>query len=161
MKNTNRMTIKNKIYLFLPIGFFIVALLCYQFFVINITPSMKKGIYLKLNIIKNIRKGDIVLFCLSEKYQQAGLTHHYLEKGKLCNGTDPLIKEVIAVPGDQVTLLTDAIVVNGLRLAYKTRHHDSRQLPLVTYPRGQYTVDAFWVIEVWPRSWRKVIKCPA
>jgi type IV secretory pathway protease TraF len=53
------MLIKNKTYLILPILFLSIAFILQKYFVINITPSMKKGIYLKLS--GDIKQGDIVL----------------------------------------------------------------------------------------------------
>jgi conjugative transfer signal peptidase TraF len=136
--------IKNKKHLYLIGIFFILALLLRQFIVINITPSMPKGVYFKKS--SPLHRGDIILFCLDQKYQQIGLEHHYLETGKYCNGASALIKEVVAVPGDEVTLLKNAIIVNRKRLEYQTQHQDSNHTPLSVFPRGNYTVNAFWVI---------------
>src|SRR5688572_1837726 len=91
-KAVNIHDIKNKTYLFLPGIFVIVALLISQFIAINITS--------KLN--KNIKRGDTILFCLDQNNQRFGLMRHYLEQGDTCNGADPLIKEIVAVPGDSV-----------------------------------------------------------
>lgn len=113
--------------------------------VINITPSMKEGVYTKAK--GKIETGDVVSFCLNNPYQQLGLERHYLESGHKCNGTDPLIKQVIAIPGDDVVLTDDAIEVDGVRYFYKTSHEDSFRRSLAVYPRGNYlNTSGYWLI---------------
>ena len=81
-----------------------------------------------------------------------GLERHYLIQGNDdCDGMEPLIKKVVAVPGDHV-VLTDAYVeVNGKQYAYPTLHHDSLNRELSTYPRGDYRpqrIIGFWACPI-------------
>ncbi len=75
-----------------------------QVFTINLTPSMPLGIYVKSYDV--IQRGDIVAACLPESYKSLALNAGYLHRGARCSGSDPIIKEVIAVPGDHVILKT-------------------------------------------------------
>lgn len=64
---------------------------------INITPSIRQGFYVRSS--GEIGKGDIVSVCLREPYKRIALERGYLGKSKKCFGSDPLVKEVLAVPG--------------------------------------------------------------
>lgn len=111
--------------------------------VLNFTPSMKIGLYLKQK--GEIKKGDIVLVCLSEPYKTIGLQHHYIMKGNKCAGTEPLIKKVIAIPNDKVILTDEYLKVNGQKFAYPTYYFDSQNRPLKVFPRGKYQ-QGYWLI---------------
>jgi len=113
--------------------------------VINITPSMKSGVYKK--IPGEVKRGDIVLFCLDKADKKVGLKRHYLTKSYQCDGVTPLIKEVIAVPGDNVTLNDDSIIVNTTQYLYKTRYRDNVGRTLKVYPRNHYLyTKGYWLI---------------
>jgi len=112
---------------------------------INVTPSMKQGVYLRET--SKISRGDIVALCLEEPYKTLGLTRGYIAKGHRCEGTDPLIKEVIAIPGDEVVLADQFIRVNGVTYPYATFYRDSFHRKLAIYPRGKYShVQGYWLI---------------
>jgi len=126
----------------------------YQSLVFNITPSMPEGIYLKTH--SSIKRGSIVLVCLDKEQAKFGLTRHYLIEGnRNCNNTVPLIKEVIAVPHDNVLLTDNSISVNGKKYQYPTFYQDSAHRPLPVYPRGEYpNTTGNWLLGVTdPRSW--------
>jgi conjugative transfer signal peptidase TraF len=140
------MHIKQRYPIFLLIAFLVVASLVYKSgLILNVTPSMKRGLYLSQKGI--IGRGDIVSACLIEPYKQVGIARNYIEKGEKCNGSDPLIKQVIAVPGDDVMLTDSYIEVNGDIYPYKTYYQDSLQRPLAVYPRGKYfKTKGYWLI---------------
>lgn len=123
-----------------------IVLSCYLIGLeINVTPSMKKGLYVRTYGI--LSKGNIISFCLGEPYKTLGLKNLYLEAGRKCGGANPLIKIVIAVPGDNVTLSDQYIEVNKTRYAYKTQYIDSIGRKLNVYPRGHYPhTNGYWVI---------------
>ena len=111
----------------------------------NITPSMKVGLYIKQN--GAVGKGDIVSFCLKDPYKKIALERNYLGTGSKCSGADPLIKEVIAAPGDNVILTDEYIKVNKNKYAFPTSHFDSLHRPLASYPRGKYLhTQGYWLI---------------
>jgi conjugative transfer signal peptidase TraF len=112
---------------------------------INVTPSMKLGFYGKSTSL--IHRGDTVAFFLADPYKTIGLDKLYIEKGRKCNGADPLIKEVIAIPGDHVILNNDTIQVNGAQYFYRTSHMDSEGRALDIYPRGDYpNTTGYWML---------------
>lgn len=106
---------------------------------------MPEGIYIKRN--GKIQRGSIVAVCLCAPYQAIGLKRKYIERGNTCQGAYPLIKQVIAVPGDNVVLTNKDIVVNSKTFFYKTLAVDSIGRKLSKYPRGTYLhTDGYWLI---------------
>lgn len=122
--------------------------------VLNLTPSMPRGLYVK-EFSSEINRNDIVLVCLNDPYKSIGLAKGYLAKGKKCKGSDPLLKSVIAIPGDNVVLYDDYVMVNGVKLPYPTSLVDSQNNPLTIYPRKSYRNTAgYWLIGVHDKnSW--------
>ncbi len=150
-KSTNKI---KRSYTFIILGMLLgMALLAHIYRVcINVTPSMAEGIYRKDD--SRIHRGDIVAFCLEEPYKTIGLKRFYVEKGQACQGADPLIKEVIAVPGDEVLLTDQCIAVNGIIYPYPTFYVDSNHRKLAIYPRGTYYSHGYWLIGTHSvRSW--------
>lgn len=122
--------------------------------VLNLTPSMPRGLYVK-EFSSEINRSDIVLVCLNDPYKNLGLAKGYLVKGKKCQGSDPLLKSVIAIPGDNVVLYDDYVMVNGVKLPYPTLSFDSKNRPLTPYPRKTYlNTSGYWLIGTHDkRSW--------
>jgi conjugative transfer signal peptidase TraF len=106
---------------------------------------MPLGIYIRS--VGKIQVGNIVLICLNDPYKTLGLKKSYLEIGHKCNGADPVIKMVIAVPGDHVVLANGYIEVNGIKYLFKTFHWDGMGRKLNVYPRGNYSSTVgYWLI---------------
>jgi conjugative transfer signal peptidase TraF len=123
----------------------VAAMVSYLGVLINITPSMKLGFYVKSN--SPIHHGDTVAFCLPDSYKTLGLNRHYLQTGAQCDRTVSLIKEVIAVPGDHVILSNGFVEVNGIKYFYQTSFKDSEGRALGVYPRGDYPkTQGYWMI---------------
>lgn len=120
---------------------------------INISPSMKEGIY--INTYGILQRGDIVALCLTRHYQIYGLKRLYILKGRTCHGSEALVKKIIAIPGDHVILSGNTIVVNGVKYNFKTLYSDSLGRSLEVYPRGNYPDTAgYWMIGTHaPNSW--------
>lgn len=113
--------------------------------IINISPSMKEGIYIKQ--YGKIGRGDIVALCLKNPYKKIGLERSYIAKGKKCDGTYPLIKKILAVPCDNVTLTNQYLEVNKIKYPYKTFYVDGAGRKLAVYPRGNYyDTKGYWMI---------------
>lgn len=131
--------------------FMAVSVFIYQKFIINVTPSEPLGFY-KIDRLRKaslIHRGDIVAVCLPAKWRDIGLKHHYLIPGLRCKNSAPLLKTVIAIPGDTVVLKNDSIIVNGRYLPYSTQMNDSKGRKLVSFPRGFYNaVNTYWLIGV-------------
>lgn len=132
----------------LVISVIFIALLVFFYtnIIVNVTPSMPIGIYLKGS--KSITKGNIFLVCLTDTYSKIGLQRHYLiSGGHICREMEPLIKRIIAVPGDHVVLSDDYIIVNNVKYPYPTSYSDSLNRPLSVYPRGDYpNTTGYWLL---------------
>lgn len=115
---------------------------------INISPSVPMGIYIKKSTT-DIKRGDIVAVCLNSFYTHYGLQRLYLKSPGQCNGAMPLIKQVLAIPGDHVKLLDDYILVNRKRYAYRTFYHDHQGKSLRVFPRGEYvSAHDYWLFGI-------------
>lgn len=79
----------------------------------NYTNSMPIGFYIKIKT-STIRDGDIVAACLPDDIALIGMRNHYLARGSCKNGSVPVLKKLIAVPGDSVSLNNQFITVNGI-----------------------------------------------
>ena len=147
------MRIKNK----KPVLVFMLSAAIILFFalrvVINVTPSMPEGIYFKSSA--SFTRENIVLVCLDEVFQHLGISQRYLLRGHyICSQTRPLIKHIIAIPGDHVVLSDQAITVNGHDYLYPTFYQDARQRRLNVYPRGDYQqTSAYWLLGEAVNSW--------
>ncbi|MDX2164738.1 MAG: conjugative transfer signal peptidase TraF [Gammaproteobacteria bacterium] len=137
--------------------FVFLSIYCYNSFVINITPSEPLGIYKihQISEVNQIHRDDIVAVCLSSRYQDLGLRQGYLFSGMRCGKTAPLIKTVVALPGDTVILKSNEVVVNGKVLIYATKYIDSHGRRLDVFPRGVYkNIKTYWLIGTSdPNSW--------
>lgn len=90
----------------------IVGYVCFELgFRINLTPSLPRGIY---RIIGEApQRGDTVAFCLeSTKWNALAKERNYLFSGGCPSGLIPLLKKLVAVEGDVLTILDDEISVD-------------------------------------------------
>lgn len=105
---------------------------------INSTPSMPKGLYLVTGL-DTPQRGDVAAVCIPNKhaanvYRERG----YLPVSTRCpTGIAPVMKPIVAVPGDQVLLDMSGVWING-RLLPKSRvfDTDSQGLPIDHLPVG-------------------------
>ena len=79
-----------------------------------------------------------------------GVSRGYLTSGSCPDGTEQLLKEVIAVPGDQVQVSSDSVVVHSAAgsTTYPAPSHiiDQDGLPVHRFiQNGTYTIDGVWV----------------
>jgi conjugative transfer signal peptidase TraF len=134
--------------------FIITAIYFYRHFVINLSSSEPLGIY-KIWQPQSIQRDDVVAVCLSGRYQKIGLSKGYLIPGIRCKETAPLIKTVIAIPGDTVILGNNKIIVDGKVYPCTTKYFDSHGRKLEVFPRGVYRdTNAYWLIGTnSPNSW--------
>lgn len=126
--------------------FLLIALLAHYKLSFNISPSMPLGLYFKSH--SAIQRGDIVAVCLQNPYKALGLQQHYLITSHgICHGTMPLMKQLIAIPGDQVKLTNESIQVNDKTYLYPTHRQDSKNRPLAVFPRGDYpNTTGYWLL---------------
>jgi len=123
---------------------------------LNWTGSAPLGLYLTERGAL-IARDDVVEFCLGGTAATLACRRGYLMAGGCSNGTSPLLKQVVAVAGDEVELQRDFFAVNG-RVVDQTRRHstDSVGRPLEPVPFGRRLVrdGEVWVLGVCrERSW--------
>lgn len=85
----------------------------------NYTTSMAIGLYKKTQN-ETIHRGDLVSVCLPNKISSEGLKKSYLIRGTCPSHAISVLKQVIAVPGDTVTLSKQTIQVH--QILYPTPH---------------------------------------
>lgn len=103
--------------LLLP-GIFLLLLLSLTAFLflhdikLNLTDSMPIGFYQKITK-RTIERGDLVSTCLPKSVAEVGLERGYLSHGGCPGGAIPVLKKVIALPGDKVVWNQQIVMVNG------------------------------------------------
>jgi len=79
----------------------------------NVTPSMPTGVY-RLHPGQAAR-GDAVCLCLpASTFSNLALERGYLRPGSCPSGVQPLLKRVIGMPGDVVSVSVDGIRIAGV-----------------------------------------------
>lgn len=137
---------------FLAVAIFLALGIANKFFIINISSSMPRGIYRIENQDTtaptfSLKKGDIVAVCLKKADRETGLQRNYILVGDKCENSEPLIKSIFAVPGDNIILKMNSIILNGKIYPYPTVTVDSKGRPLKTFPRGSYIkTSGYWLI---------------
>lgn len=109
---------------------------------INWTPSLPPGIWKVDALTGPVQRGQIVSVCPpNTPVFQTALTRHYLSWGLYPGGLGSLLKPVAAIAGDEVTITTEGIAVNGTPLPNsKAPTQDSMGRPLEPVKTGTYTV---------------------
>ena len=88
----------------LPLGF-----ACAGGVRVNLTPSMPQGIYRLAD--GTPQRGDMVTFCLPEYRAAWALERGYVGAGSCPSGTQPLLKYLAALPGDEIEITPDGVRV--------------------------------------------------
>jgi conjugative transfer signal peptidase TraF len=124
-------------------------------FQINWTVSMPIGLYRK--IPARLERGALVLICLPEEIARVGRQRRYLPLGDCPEGVSPIVKEIVAIAGDEIALQENSLAVNGVvvdRAGLRTS--DSLGRPLDHAPLGHRLVEdgEVWVLgSERSRSW--------
>ncbi len=85
----------------------------------NVTPSMPIGIYRLAPVRKSgVQRGTFVAVCAPIDAARLGLRRGYLADGRCAADTEPLLKVVAAVAGDEVTISSRGVAVNGCLLPH-------------------------------------------
>jgi conjugative transfer signal peptidase TraF len=119
---------------------------------INVTPSLPLGFYQK-----TIQPSNLVIFCPEGWVAAEALARHYVPSGSCPAGSSPILKRVVAHPGDTVSYSEQGITVNGNPLPNTAPLAEDRTLHLNLnhYPFGTYCVqpNEVWVASTYdPRS---------
>jgi conjugative transfer signal peptidase TraF len=121
---------------------FLLYLIGFRF---NYTASMPIGIYLQKSA-DQIKRGDYVFACLPKSLEELGKSRSYISTGECPGGYTPLVKEVIAVPGDDVELSDQAIIVNGRSHVAPVKNLDEAGRAMNPIARGSYPLtDGYWL----------------
>lgn len=104
---------------------------------INTTRSLPMGFY----ITSTDAAANLVEFCPAEPFASLAIERGYRDQGACRDGAAPLLKPVIAHPGDVVELSEQGLAVNGSLLGntapLKT---DTKGRPLTAWAFGSYVV---------------------
>ncbi len=86
-------------------------------FRINTTPSEPLGLWRIMALDRPAAKGDLVFVCMPENAGSAiGKARGYLRPGLCRDGAGPLIKTVVAVAGEKITV-GGSVAIDGIALA--------------------------------------------
>ena len=105
----------------------------------NLTPSHPRGLYRLLQ--ESPGKGDYVVFCLApdHPYRNLAAQRGYLGPGGCPSGLRPLLKQLSGLPGDQVGLVAEGLILNGFLLPGTQRpafDREGRELPPTLLSEG-------------------------
>jgi conjugative transfer signal peptidase TraF len=124
----------------------------------NETASMPPGFWRVTPLTGPLRRGMIVSICPpDDAMTRQAVRRGYLERAPACpSGTIPLLKHVLALPGDVVRVKPGGLAVDGKAVpltAPQTR--DDKGRPMQPVPAGRYRVKPgfVWVYAPNPRSW--------
>jgi conjugative transfer signal peptidase TraF len=124
---------------------------------VNLTPSMPLGIY-RLEAIPSsgFVRGMFVVACAPAEAGNLGRRRGYLGRGPCPGDTEPLLKVVAAVPGDDVAVSARGVVINGCVLPNSVPLAlDRSRRRLTAWPSGRYHLapNQLWLYADNPRSW--------
>jgi conjugative transfer signal peptidase TraF len=111
---------------------------------INCSPSLPVGLYL----VTAHSDAYLVEFCPVGPFASLGIARGYRDAGSCSDGGAPLLKPVVARPGDIVEVSVAGLAVNGHLLPNTApMERDTNKRPLTPWPPGRYTVaeDSIWV----------------
>jgi conjugative transfer signal peptidase TraF len=119
---------------------------------INTSYSLPLGIYVRTQD----RDARLIEFCPVEPFASESSARGYRTRGTACaDGAVPLLKPIVAVPGDRVVLSAEGMRVNG-RLLPKTAplFRDAAGRRLHPWPFGTYVVEegVVWVASTYNRG---------
>ena len=96
-------------------------------FRVNITPSLPEGLY-RLSS-EHVDRADLVAFCLplDNPFSSLAGDRGYLGPGCCQSGLRPLLKHLVGLPGDDLRIGSDGLILNGFHLTSSGRpEHDRR-----------------------------------
>lgn len=121
---------------------------------VNLSPSYPLGLWRIHALHRNVRVGDLVFICppLTEEFRQAG-ERGYVRRG-LCPGwLSPLIKTVVALPGQSVEI-GGSVAIDGLALPQSTiQPRDGVGRALTPDPGGVVPPDTLFLFSTFGGSY--------
>ncbi|AYD04869.1 conjugative transfer signal peptidase TraF [Neorhizobium sp. NCHU2750] len=121
---------------------------------INTTASEPLGIWRIMPLDRPAARGDLVFVCLPENADSAvGKSRGYLRPGLCPDGVGPLIKTVVAVAGEKITV-GGSVTIDGIALAdSRVVEIDGRGRPLVPYAGGVVPYGQVFLHSPFAGSW--------
>jgi conjugative transfer signal peptidase TraF len=124
---------------------------------VNFTPSMPLGIYRLEALPSNgFARGMFVVACAPPDAADLGRRRGYLSHGACPHDTEPLVKVVAGVPGDEVTISARGVAVNGCMLPHSRAVASDRSgRRMSRWPSGRYHLGRgqVWLYAANDRSW--------
>jgi conjugative transfer signal peptidase TraF len=124
---------------------------------LNASASIPPGIYRFTGISPHeIRRGMLVAVCAPSGAAQLGRRRGYVSSGECAENSEPLLKTVAAVAGDDIAISPSGVSVNGRLLRdSKPLAFDHAGRPLVSWPPGHFRTSrgAIWLHADHERSW--------
>lgn len=117
---------------------------------INTSPSLPLGLY----IATYNAASNLIEFCPAEPFASLAISRGYRDQGTCHDGAAPLLKPVVAEPGDIVDLSARGVEVNGKLLPDTAPlRKDTKGRSLRPWAFGQYVVQAgtVWVASSYNR----------
>lgn len=117
---------------------------------INTSPSLPLGLY----IATREAATNLIEFCPAEPFATLAISRGYRDPGTCHDDAAPLLKPIVAEPGDIVDLSAHGIEVNGkLLLDTAPLRNDTKGRPLRPWAFGRYVVQAgtVWVASSYNR----------
>ena len=104
---------------------------------LNFTPSLPIGLY----VVSNASDAVLAEFCPPEPFARISVARGYRHAGSCLDRDSPLLKPVVAMPGDVVVTSDRGIAVNGTLLANTAPlERDSKGRLLPHFPFGTHVV---------------------
>jgi conjugative transfer signal peptidase TraF len=122
-------------------------------FRINLTPSEPLGLWRIAPIGRPVRNGDLVFICPpGTDAMRLARKRGYLRSGLCPEGIAPLIKTVVALAGQSVTV-GEEVRIDGRRLDHShVMRRDGKGRPLIAYRGGVVPADAVFLHSDFPGS---------
>jgi conjugative transfer signal peptidase TraF len=114
---------------------------------VNTTASMPIGLYRE--VPRRLERGAWVVFCLPEEPAWLGRERGYLRRGSCADGSQELVKEIAAVPGDSVALSRAGLTVNSHAFpgtAIQAVDRSGRGLPHAAFGERRVAPGELWVL---------------
>lgn len=121
---------------------------------INTTPSEPLGLWRIAPLNRPLEIGDLVFVCMADSAEHAeGKSRGYLRRGLCPGGTGPLIKQVVAVAGQQIEI-ANGVSIDGVALDNSLLvERDGRDRPLRPYSGGAVPLGQVFIHSPFPGSW--------
>gem|GEM_PF-424747 len=114
---------------------------------VNTTVSMPTGLYRE--VPPQLERGAWVVFCLPEEPARLGRDRDYLRRGSCADGSQELVKEIAAVPGDCVAFSRAGLTVNSHAVpgtAIQAIDRSGRALPHAAFGERRVAPGELWVL---------------